>query len=40
MDGGSGTLTYKKNMTKSEVLRIIAAIGIPLAVLGLGMYAI
>lgn len=34
------TLTYKQNMSKTEVYRVIKAVGAPLAVFGLGMFTI
>lgn len=34
------TLTYKQNMSKAEVFRVIKAIGLPLLVFGLGLFTI
>ena len=33
-------LTYKQNMSKTEVFHVIKAIGIPLMVFGLGLFTI
>ena len=34
------TLTYKQNMSKTEVFHVIKAIGCPLIVFGLGIFTI
>ena len=38
MSQNTNTLTYKQNMSKSELFRIIKAIGIPMLVFGLGIF--
>ena len=40
MSQNTNTLTYKQNMSKSELFRIIKAIGIPMLVFGLGIFTI
>lgn len=40
MNRRDDTLTYKQNMSKTEVYHVIKAIGIPMFVFGLGMFTI
>lgn len=40
MEQKKETLTYRHNMSKAEVYRVMKAVGLPIAVFGLGLYTI